>query len=826
MRVLHKKSTHEDGIAAKVQQFIAAATPMVDLVAAGPFRNFTLHNRDHAKKLIHLSEHLVPPESIAQLTALECLFIVYSAFLHDMGMAITQTERENILRSSEYQDTLRSWPSLNSTIQRLRKYVSKAPEEDKAALEALIYQLHEAGLTAYLRPRHATHARYHALVDHLRKSSGQSDLFSLKGVPFEEILIDICASHNLDAATLIETRSAYEDRFPRDLIVSHHKANTQFCAALLRLTDILDFDRERTPSILFESLGLPNSDLPGAEVSIREWEKHMAIHTLDFREDEIVVCADCTHPAIERTIRDFCQVIEREIKDTVAVANRGLGDSSQNYRLALPLSVRPRITSRGYIYSDVSLRLNQSAIISLLMGERLYANSSVAIRELLQNALDACAVRAKLEPVLRYTAQITITSTVDQFSRTWIEIEDNGIGMDDHVIGEYLLRLGDSYYDSPEFQRQFSRLGNTDEPFRAISRFGIGILSVFMLADALEVQTKSDFSPRSDSAPRLVRIERLGGIAFIAPGNRTDAGTRVRIRLRQDIKPPSTLFSEINAYLRNLLIRPQFLIRVALEGDRTAYYLPGTGGDFYTAPTGAIEKAGSDGYKIIPIDLGRWSNRLSGVAIVALAVDDKGLLTNRGKTGSIRIHENPKIGNINPKLIAPDYKGNRISVNGFRLMSFKTKNLLALGERNRLSFILDLNVRSDDEIEYDVSRERLTSRGEKALREEIKKAVLGALTSSPVVDMLSPDLATSMLASATHNVRNFSSSPEAEAPDAIRALFAVVQSAIPKTHWPNGMHHKIATDLGITSSLASKVISKLLSRGLISNPNKPPTKDV
>jgi HD superfamily phosphodiesterase len=88
-----------DGTADKVREFIRVATPMVDLIIAGPFKEYTLHNRDHAKKLIHLAGEIIAEETLTQLSSLELLVIVYSAFLHDMGMAVTLKERDQFLKS-------------------------------------------------------------------------------------------------------------------------------------------------------------------------------------------------------------------------------------------------------------------------------------------------------------------------------------------------------------------------------------------------------------------------------------------------------------------------------------------------------------------------------------------------------------------------------------------------------------------------------------------------------------------------------------------------------------------------------------------------------
>ncbi|MCH7559885.1 MAG: ATP-binding protein [Thaumarchaeota archaeon] len=60
-----------------------------------------------------------------------------------------------------------------------------------------------------------------------------------------------------------------------------------------------------------------------------------------------------------------------------------------------------------------------------------------------------------------------------------LTVSDNGIGMDEYIIRTYFARIGLSYYRSPDFKGQFS----------PISEFGIGILSTFMIAEFIEVES-------------------------------------------------------------------------------------------------------------------------------------------------------------------------------------------------------------------------------------------------------------------------------------------------------------------------------------------------
>lgn len=399
-----------DGLAAKTIRFIELSAPLLDVILSGPFKNYTLHNRDHARKLLHIAEYIIDPETLESLSKLECLLLIYSCYLHDMGMAVPQDELDGILDSQDYKDSVRSWPDLYKAIEIRRESINSPECPDKARIELELADLHCVSLSNYIRPLHATDIKYKALIKLLRKVNNGNDIFEIRNVSFEDELIDICVSHNLDAAVLAEMRSAHDERFDRDLVISDHRANTQFLAAALRISDILDFDFERTPRVLFECLGLRNKNLPGSEVSLKEWEKHLAVNQIDIKESEIIVHANSKHPAIEKAIKEFTASIEDEIRRTLSVIKRNPPKIVNKYKLSIPLNVRSDIKSNGYVYMNLSLRLNESAVMSLLMGTSLYPTRYAAIRELIQNSVDACLVRSYLFQQPTYKPKVAISN--------------------------------------------------------------------------------------------------------------------------------------------------------------------------------------------------------------------------------------------------------------------------------------------------------------------------------------------------------------------------------------------------------------------------------
>ena len=95
---------------------------------------------------------------------------------------------------------------------------------------------------------------------------------------------------------------------------------------------------------------------------------------------------------------------------------------------------------------------------------------------LIKNSGDATRRMKSITNAEHYMAYIAIDVSTDNRVLT---ITDNGIGMNEHEIEYYLTKLGSSFYSSPEFGHNFVPL----------SDLGIGILSTFMLAQKVEVET-------------------------------------------------------------------------------------------------------------------------------------------------------------------------------------------------------------------------------------------------------------------------------------------------------------------------------------------------
>ena len=155
-------------------------------------------------------------------------------------------------------------------------------------------------------------------------------------------------------------------------------------------------------------------------------------------------------------------------------------------------------------------------LLKTLVGSSLYGSPDACVRELIQNAWDAVQWRKQYGDGLG--GQIEIRFSVNE---GWFEVIDDGFGMDQESIEGSFLDVG---------QDKLEILGDAD-PGSQIGYFGIGVLSIFLIADRFEVTTR-----RSDADTKAIYFEvnDIDEFVHLVDSEDEHNGTRIRIYPRQD----------------------------------------------------------------------------------------------------------------------------------------------------------------------------------------------------------------------------------------------------------------------------------------------------
>lgn len=785
-RLASVSAAKHDGLVSNVDKLINAIQPMLDTVGRDAFSDYTLHNPLHSRKLMHLAGYIIPDEVLNQLSSLELTVMIMSFYLHDLGMVSGYDDKDIVLKSDEFQTFIESKEQYSTRFADLREEISKAEGGKKSQLENLLAQLQGAALTDYLRPKHSYIERYNAVLDKVLDGDDVEKFFELDGVSFKKELLQICESHNNSCYLLGKTDTTGKLVFDVEHHMCSQEFNMQYCAAILRIADILDFDMERTPSSLFRALGIEDKQLPGFKISLKEWTKQMAVHTISISENEIVVKADCNSPSIEHAVREMCAYVEREIRDTLSIIRSVKNEITSRYYTNLPSTVKPDIRSNGYTYRDYTIRLNDAAIRNLLMGNNLYSRNYVAARELIQNSVDACQVRNKLEKY-GYSPLVQVYVSKDANGRNWFVVQDNGIGMDDKVLSDYFFKIGNSYYRSDEFKAMKRDKKISD--FTPSSRFGIGILSVFMIGNVVKVTTCSKFSVRDDSLQRTLIVDNSESLAVVQEGIATEYGTKIEVLLHSD-KDNETFINGLFGFIKESIIRPSVPViittpdKVETRIDANRYYK--LSGDI----NADLESAGIE---TVEIDLHKHSKLLKGKAFLFFFCKEDGNLSFIDPKGLVEWGTYPL---KTQYLFEGTATGSRVTVNGVS-MSLKKSGGLFNSKKRIVPFLIDVEITSQEIITFDVSRSKVNGKGLELAKKELYNSIVDSLKDMGVYDRFDNDTRKQIEKA---KIRNVPATP------LDKDFLAKVETLLPQT--PFSANNQMVNDIATTLSEDRDIVKK------------------
>ncbi len=477
--------------APKLKLLLKEALPKVERVlnkADTMPGNFTLHEGDHSWRVAEWMADLAGEELLHQMSSDEIVLLLCSAYLHDIGM----TPRLGKVRDA-YELLLSGEPGKMAAdeVEELQAWLdeewdgitppilSKRPTREDLRLVNQI-------VSGYVRHRHNEWSEVWI-----------RDFFEHRDVPYPrwvDHLVRICKSHHQGFDELVS------DDFRPLLVDSPSQAlHLRYCACCLRVADVLDFDPERTPRILFEHRDVE-------EISEIFWQKDRWI-SFKKEGDRLELNAEppdaLIHHAIDQTVEAVNQELRlcRQLDDETNFQHRPGSKKALPHRWTLDTAVTAMIVPAdgSYTYIDGAFRPDAQRLLELLAGVDLYQTPLAALRELLQNAFDAVREQMarerlrKRDPASPKTrdwsaANHEVTLTVNKTeSGLRLACTDTGVGMSREIIAKRFLVGGSRPgHDLRRLERECEGSGFSLE---RTAHFGIGVLSYFLMAHKLVIHT-------------------------------------------------------------------------------------------------------------------------------------------------------------------------------------------------------------------------------------------------------------------------------------------------------------------------------------------------
>lgn len=158
----------------------------------------------------------------------------------------------------------------------------------------------------------------------------------------------------------------------------------------------------------------------------------------------------------------------------------------------------------------------------------LYSDHEIFLRELVSNAVDATQKLKKLSSMGEFTGELgdlKIQVSFDKDKKT-ITVSDRGLGMTGEEIKKYINQI--AFSGATEFVEKFKDKGDAKD---IIGKFGLGFYSAFMVADKVEIVSRSFKVDAGDA----VRWECDGSTEFsLEPATKAERGTDVILHINSD----------------------------------------------------------------------------------------------------------------------------------------------------------------------------------------------------------------------------------------------------------------------------------------------------
>ena len=520
------------------------------LIKEGPyfFPDYTDHGIDHINAVLNMADQLISKETYTTkqsgqylLDSKAVAFLICAILLHDLGMFLKPDGAQELADGAHSSHLVKKL-DMNTWKESWSKYVSRTQRLKISEMVRTFGHSVEISDNCIRKGASTTEDDRRIIGEFLRQNHGrlahEIAIYGFPGTESPELfpkpdcnkedrkMIGLLArSHQMN----IRDTEAYVRTFGRDSMP--HGIPAYYLMAVLRMADYLDASEKRAPEILerIQKIRVPASE--------QEWTWNQCISKDEKRCDPFThnlrIDADPEKSTDYVLVDQWLRSVQAELDLCWSILAEHYSDKP--YRLTIH-----RVISKIH-EEDVLERFNEEfltrevkitanpEIVKLMMVPLYGDEPTYGVRELLQNAVDACVERKKWEEDHKksehdksdYKGHVDIRIENGIFT-----ITDNGMGMNEDVLLNYYLSAGSSYRSSdawmaanaPDGKSQVARTG----------KFGVGFLAAFLLGNEVEVLTQHredekgyHFTFSQEAMP--LDVERM---------ERAEPGTTITIRLK------------------------------------------------------------------------------------------------------------------------------------------------------------------------------------------------------------------------------------------------------------------------------------------------------
>lgn len=511
------------------------------------YPHYTKHDISHCEAIITNIEMLLGEDAIKVLSPTDTWLLLHAAYLHDIGMVIECKKIEKNWESEEFQDYLREVEcSTDDTLAQNARYINSLGDkllkkEDIMSWPVRVRYAVTLLIADYYRRRHGEDSK--SYIEDM-ESVFHIDL-GFNGLIQQRLILllaDIVCLHTKSSKKVLNL-DYRTNGFNADYV------HPRFLAQMLRMGDLLDADNNRFNTVNETVFG----EIP--ESSKNHWEKHMSARHMLITPDIIEYRADCNKPEVYRETRFFLSWLKEEIefwtlnwKDIMPKNIQG--GAPQLGTCELLLNGVPDIQG----LSDLRFTISSEKAFEVIEGANIYDDKFVFLREVIQNALDACKIQLwrdilenrykawivrnndnEMQPFdiedkvyENYNIKVILRSCNDTYFE--IIIKDNGTGLSAEQFRQ-ICDVGTSYLGNKSRKDEVAAMPLW---LRPTAGFGIGLQSIFLIAEEFEIYSKA--SGNEGIYARVSSGRKNGYVQISASDKLKCQGTEIHVVLPHDLE--------------------------------------------------------------------------------------------------------------------------------------------------------------------------------------------------------------------------------------------------------------------------------------------------
>ena len=530
-----KKQASVTNLQSKVQEIISESPYF--------FPDYTDHGIDHINEVLIMADQLIAEDTYSAKNGAQYLlnpnsvaFLICAILLHDLGMFL-KTDGVKMLVAGECSSHRIDGLDANDWRACWSEYVTKTRRMKDNEMDHLLGHRISISDECVLKGSSTTEDDRRIIGEFLRQNHGhlahEIAVHGFPGTQLEDLfektyflkkdrdMIGLLArSHQMN----IRDTEVYLRTFNRGPMP--HGIPAFYLMAVLRMADYLDASDKRAPEILerIQKIRVPASET--------EWAWNQCIteapRNCDPETHNLQINAEPVKSSEYVLLDKWLRSVQAELDLCWSILAEHY--STKPYRLTIHRilsniheeDARNRF-NEDFLTKEAKISANP-AIVKLMMAPLYGDEPTYGVRELLQNAVDACLEREKWEkdhgnPNYKGLVDIRIENGV-------FTITDNGMGMNEDVLLNYYLSAGSSYRSSdawmaanaPDGKSQVARTG----------KFGVGFLAAFLLGDKIEVHTQHC----ADTKGYHFTFGQESATLDVERQKRAEPGTTITIRLK------------------------------------------------------------------------------------------------------------------------------------------------------------------------------------------------------------------------------------------------------------------------------------------------------